>query len=89
MRERNGSHVVEITPQLPENLNCTGFTDTRLYIYSQYLKTLPIERMLDPGINASDFNDDVLGGLLMKFTEQTLLNFSFDLINYSMFSFLR
>jgi transposase len=45
-------------------LNCLGFTDIRLYMYSQYFETLPIERLLGNGINASDLNDDVLGRTL-------------------------
>jgi len=45
-------------------LNCLGFTDSRLYMYSQYFETLPIERLLGPGISASDLSDDVLGRTL-------------------------
>ena len=45
-------------------LNCLGFTDSRLYMYSQYFETLPIERLLGPGISASDLNDDILGRTL-------------------------
>jgi len=47
-------------------LNCLGFTDSRLYMYSQYFETLPIERLLGPGISASDLSDDVLGRTLDK-----------------------
>jgi transposase len=35
-------------------LNCPGFTDSRLYTYSQYFETLPIERLFGPGACASD-----------------------------------
>jgi transposase len=45
-------------------LNRLGFTDSRLYMYSQYFETLPIERLLGPGISASDLSDDVLGRTL-------------------------
>lgn len=45
-------------------LNCLGFTDSRLYMYSQYFETLPVERLLGPGISASDLTDDVLGRTL-------------------------
>jgi transposase len=45
-------------------LNCLGFTDSRLYMYSQYFETLPIERLLGPGISTSDLNDDILGRTL-------------------------
>jgi transposase len=45
-------------------LNCLGFTDSRLYMFSQYFETLPIERLLGSGICASDLNDDILGRTL-------------------------
>jgi len=45
-------------------LNCLGFVDSRLYMYSQYFETLPVERLLGPEISASDLNDDVLGRTL-------------------------
>ncbi len=45
-------------------LNCLGFTDSRLYMYSQYFETIPIERLLGSGISASDLTDDVLGRTL-------------------------
>src|SRR5665811_1796496 len=45
-------------------LNCLGFTDNRLYMYSQYFETLPVERLLGSGISASDLTDDVLGRTL-------------------------
>lgn len=45
-------------------LNCLGFTDSRLYMYSQYFETIPIERLLGPQISVSDLNDDVLGRTL-------------------------
>ena len=45
-------------------LNCLGFVDSRLYMYSQYFETLPVEKLLGSGINASDLTDDVLGRTL-------------------------
>ena len=45
-------------------LNCLGFTDSRLYLYSQYFETLPIERLVGPGISAFHLTDDVLGRTL-------------------------
>jgi hypothetical protein len=33
-------------------------------MYSQYFETLSVERLLGPGISASDLNDDVLGRTL-------------------------
>jgi transposase len=71
-----GKVIDEVLPKLGQHklahsivvkamiLNCLGFTDSRLYMYSQYFETLPIERLLGPGISASDLNDDVLGRTL-------------------------
>lgn len=50
-------------------LNCLGFVDSRLYMYSQYFETLPVERLLGPGISASDLTDDVLGRTLDEIYE--------------------
>jgi transposase len=33
-------------------LNCLGFTDSRLYLYSQYFENLPVERLL--GVNGGE-----------------------------------
>ena len=71
-----GSVIDEVLPKFGQHklahsivikamiLNCLGFTDSRLYMYSQYFETLPVERLLGPGISASDLNDDVLGRTL-------------------------
>ena len=71
-----GKVIDEVLPKLGQHklahsivvkamlLNCLGFTDSRLYMYSQYFETLPIERLLGPGVSASDLNDDVLGRTL-------------------------
>ena len=71
-----GSVIDELLPKVGQHklahsivvkamiLNCLGFTDSRLYMYSQYFETLPVERLLGPGISASDLNDDVLGRTL-------------------------
>lgn len=50
-------------------LNCLGFVDSRLYMYSQYFETLPVERLLGSGIIASDLTDDVLGRTLDEIYE--------------------
>ncbi|MDY9925576.1 IS1634 family transposase [Methanosarcina sp.] len=50
-------------------LNCLGFVDSRLYMYSQYFETLPVERLLGSGISASDLTDDVLGRTLDEIYE--------------------
>ncbi len=71
-----GKVIDEVLPKLGQHklahsivvkamlLNCLGFTDIRLYMYSQYFETLPVERLLGPGVSASDLNDDVLGRTL-------------------------
>jgi transposase len=71
-----GSVLDEVLPKLGQHklahsivikamiLNCLGFTDSRLYMYSQYFEDLPVERLLGPGIRSSDLNDDVLGRTL-------------------------
>jgi transposase len=71
-----GSVIDEVLPKVGQHklahsivvkamiLNCLGFTDSRLYMYSQYFETLPVERLLGPGINPSDLSDDVLGRTL-------------------------
>ena len=50
-------------------LNCLGFTDSRLYLYSQFFENIPVERLLGPGVSASDLTDDVLGRTLDKIYE--------------------
>lgn len=42
-------------------LNGLGFTDDRLYLFSEFLKNKSIERLLGKGLSASDFNDDATG----------------------------
>jgi len=32
-------------------LKCLGFVDSRLYMYSQYFETLPVERLFGPWIS--------------------------------------
>lgn len=68
-----GKVIDEVLPKLGQHklahsivvkamiLNCLGFTDSRLYKYSQYFETLPVERLLGSGISTSDLTDDVLG----------------------------
>ena len=76
-----GKVIDEVLPKLGQHklphsivvkamiLNCLGFTDSRLYMYSQYFETLPVERLLGPGISAADLNDDVLGRTLDEIYE--------------------
>jgi transposase len=71
-----GKVIDEVLPKLGQHklahsivvkamiLNCLGFVDSRLYMYSQYFETLPVERLLGSGISSSDLNDDVLGRTL-------------------------
>ena len=76
-----GSIIDEVLPKVGQHklahsivikamiLNCLGFTDSRLYLYSQYFENLPVERLLGPGVSASDLTDDVLGRTLDKIYE--------------------
>lgn len=76
-----GSVIDEVLPKVGQHklahstvikamiLNCLGFTDSRLYLYSQYFENLPVERLLGPGVSASDLTDDVLGRTLDKIYE--------------------
>ena len=49
-------------------LNGLGFTDDRLYLFPEFLKNKPIERLLGKGLCASDFNDDATGRCLDEIT---------------------
>lgn len=49
-------------------LNGLGFTDDRLYLFPEFLKNKPIERLLGKGLSASDFNDDATGRCLDEIT---------------------
>lgn len=50
-------------------LNGLGFTDDRLYLFPDFLKNKPIERLLGTGLKASDFNDDITGRCLDEITD--------------------
>ena len=45
-------------------LNGLGFVENRLYIFPEFLENKPVKRLFGPEIEASDFNDDVLGRCL-------------------------
>lgn len=45
-------------------LNGLGFIDDRLYLFPEFLRNKPIERLLGKGVAAEDFNDDALGRFL-------------------------
>lgn len=60
------SHSIVVKAMI---LNCLGFVDSRLYMYSQYFETLPVERLLGSGISACDLTDDVLGRTLDEIYE--------------------
>jgi transposase len=45
-------------------INGLGFIDTRLYIFSKFLKNKPIDKLIREDLKISDFNDDALGRLL-------------------------
>lgn len=50
-------------------LNGLGFTDDRLYLFPDFLKNKPVERLLATGLKASDFNDDITGRCLDEITD--------------------
>lgn len=47
-------------------LNGLGFIDDRLYLFPEFLKNKPVDRLLGEGLCAEDFNDDALGRALDK-----------------------
>jgi len=58
---RNLPHSVIIKAMI---LNGLGFTGQRLYVFPNYFKTIPTEKLLGAGISPSDLNDDVVGRTL-------------------------
>ena len=45
-------------------LNTMGYSGQRLYMYTNFFKTVPVEHLLGKGISADDLTDDVLGRTL-------------------------
>ena len=45
-------------------LNGLGFTQDRLYLVPRFFRGKPLDRLIGPGIEADDLNDDALGRLL-------------------------
>ncbi len=45
-------------------LNGLGFTNTRLYMFPDFLQKKPVHRLFNPDVKAEDFNDDALGRCL-------------------------
>jgi transposase len=45
-------------------LNGLGFTNRRLYLFTQYYLNLPVDVLIGEGIQASDLSDDVIGAAL-------------------------
>ncbi len=45
-------------------LNGLGFVERRLYLFSEYLQGMAVDRLLGEGVSANDFSDDVLGRFL-------------------------
>ena len=50
-------------------LNGLGFAGRTMHMYPQYFEDKPIERLIGPGIEASNINDDALGRCLDKLYE--------------------
>jgi transposase len=42
-------------------LNALGFVDRPLYLFPEFMGTKPVEVLIREGLNAEDYNDDVLG----------------------------
>jgi len=47
-------------------LNTLGFVDRPLYLFPEFMGTKPVEVLIREGLEAEDFNDDVLGRTLDK-----------------------
>lgn len=45
-------------------LNGLGFMDDRLYMFPEFLKSVPVQRFFGPDVTADHFNDDALGRCL-------------------------
>ena len=45
-------------------LNCLGFVNRQLYLVSSFFENKPIDRLFDPSVKSTHFNDDVLGRAL-------------------------
>lgn len=45
-------------------LNGLGFMDDRLYMFPDFMKDMPVEKLFGKGIKAEDFNDDAIGRAL-------------------------
>ena len=45
-------------------LNGLGYTGQRLYLFPNFFKTIPTEKLLGKGICPTDLNDDVVGRTL-------------------------
>jgi transposase len=58
---RNLPHSVVIKAMI---LNGLGFTGQRLYLFPNFFKTIPTEKLLGSGIAPSDLNDDIVGRTL-------------------------
>lgn len=50
-------------------LNGLGFSESRLYLMSEYFEDKPTEELIGPGVTAKLLNDDCLGRLLDKIAE--------------------
>ena len=53
-------------------LNALGFVDRPLYLFPEFCKTKPVDRLIRSGLTAELFNDDLLGRTLDKLYERGL-----------------
>ncbi len=47
-------------------LNCLGFVDRPLYLFTEFMKTKPVGILIRKDLTSDDFNDDTLGRALDK-----------------------
>lgn len=72
MRHHKLPHSVVVKAMI---LNGLGFTGQRLYLFSNFFRSLPIEQLLGEGISADDLTDDVIGRTLDAIYEYGPTNF--------------
>jgi len=65
-RDHNLPHSIALMAMC---LNGLGFNENRLYLYPDYYKNLPTERLLGEGVLPEHLNDDTLGRTLDKIYE--------------------
>ncbi len=62
-------------------LNALGYSGQRLYLFTNFFKTVPVEQLLGKGITAEDLTDDVIGRTLDAIHEYGATNLFNDIAN--------